>query len=141
MIAGCLKSVSSVNTRSVEDGAAAEGSGRALLKSHSDKAGAPRAVFITAYFIKQMIKRVCGSVHASRLSMHLCAFSLRGGVCPPWQRSKMSVRSWCEMEGGRGSRERGVGGFISHNYHRAVVQGSRGQYRRDYRAGEAVQFH
>lgn len=52
MIAGCLKSVTSVNTRSAEDEAAAEVSGRAPVKSHSDRAGAPRAVFITAYFIK-----------------------------------------------------------------------------------------
>lgn len=52
MIAGCLKSVTNVNTRSAKDGAAAEVSGRALVKSRLDRAGAPRAVFITAYFIK-----------------------------------------------------------------------------------------
>lgn len=36
MIAACLKSVTNVNTRSAEDGAAAEVSGRALVKSRSE---------------------------------------------------------------------------------------------------------
>lgn len=110
MIAGCLKSVTSVNTRLAEDGAAAEDSGRVPLKSRS-KLEHPRAGFITAYFIKQMIKTMRGSVHASRLSVHLCAFSLGGCVGPPWQRSKVSVRSWCgvrwkmEGEAGRGEAD------------------------------------
>lgn len=75
------------------------------VKFLSDRAGAPRAVFITAYFIKQMIKRMCGSVHASRLSVHLRAFSLRRHVCAPWQSSKVSISSWCEMEAGRGEAD------------------------------------
>lgn len=52
MIAGCLKSVTNVNTRWVQDRATAEVFGRVLMKSLSDRAGSPRAVFITAYFIK-----------------------------------------------------------------------------------------
>lgn len=67
--------------------------------------------------------------------------SSRACFSAPWQRSKLPVRSVCEMEDGVGSREGGKGEFISHNYHPAIVQDSHALYWRDYSAGEAVQFH
>lgn len=74
MIARRLEPVTNVNLCSAEDRAAAEASGRVLMKSHSGRAEATRAALITAYFITQ-IKQAhdgarTGGFHHAPASLH-----------------------------------------------------------------------
>lgn len=132
MIARRLESVTSVKPRSAEDGAAAEDSGRLLMKSRPSSAEATRAVlyYCVFHYITWMIKRSgTERAHVPPVRAPSCAFITRVLLCTLAEiQTVCRVRMW----DGRWGRKQGGGrGFISYNYHQAIVQDSCGQYWRD----------
>lgn len=107
MIARRLESTTSVTARSAEDGAAAEVSGRVLMISLLEQSWSHRSCvyYCIFHYITQMIKTSAGLSPRPACACTVVLFHHMHASAPPWQGSKLSGRSGCEMEDGVGSRE------------------------------------